>query len=51
MLPIRYKNSYHALRLILIEEGILGLYRGFIFFNIFMYIHFYSLLHVRHQMF
>ena len=29
MIPLRYKGIWHALRLILQEEGILGLYRGF----------------------
>lgn len=29
MIPIRYRSVSHAVRLILSEEGILGLYKGF----------------------
>lgn len=34
MIPIRYRGLFHGLRLIMSEEGIKGLYRGFIGFSL-----------------
>ena len=46
LIPYRYKNALHALRLIAYEEGLRGFYRGYGLFLVTSSVQFYLFLNV-----